>query len=68
MLSFAFIVLITGISIFISYALSTKITWFTYYLGGVVGLFISGVVLQIFNKIRRKKELKKKDEKTMSPV
>ena len=60
MLSFVFIVLVTGICIFISYSTSDHITWFDYYKGGVIGLFISGVVLQIWNKRKRSQEMKNK--------
>jgi hypothetical protein len=60
MFSFAFIVILTGISIFISYSTSDKVTWFDYYKGGVIGLFISGIILQIWNKKKRDQEMKKK--------
>jgi hypothetical protein len=59
MFSFAFIVIVTGISILISYSLSDSVTWLDYYRGGVIGLFISGVILQIWNKQKRKQELEK---------
>jgi hypothetical protein len=60
MFSLAFIVIVTGISIFISCSLGEDISWFDYYLGGVIGLFLSGVALQVWNKIKRKQEIKNK--------
>jgi hypothetical protein len=53
MLSLAFILAITGISIYISCSMSHQVTWFEYYKGGVIGLFISGLLLQIWNKRKR---------------
>ena len=53
MFSFAFIVIVTCISIFISYSISDNATWFDYYKGGVIGLFISGIILQVWNKKKR---------------
>jgi len=60
MLSLAFIVVATGISVFISCAISDNVTWFEYYKGGVIGLFISGVILQMWNKRKKEKEMKNK--------
>jgi hypothetical protein len=59
MFSFAFILAITGICVYISCSLSSNVTWFDYYRGGVIGLFISGVLLQIWNKRKRNQEMKK---------
>jgi len=63
MFSLAFIVIVTCISVFISYSLSNEATWFDYYKGGVIGLFISGIILQIWN--RRKKKLEMKNKKSI---
>jgi hypothetical protein len=61
MLSLAFILIVTGICVFISCSISSDpVTWFEYYKGGVVGLFISGVVLQMWNKRKRDEEMKRK--------
>jgi len=60
MFDLALIVIITGICIFVSYSLSDNVTWFDYYKGGVIGLFISGVIIQILNKSRKKREMKNK--------
>jgi hypothetical protein len=59
MLSLIFILAITGISIYVSCSLSSAVTWFEYYKGGVAGLFISGLILQMWNKRKRKKEMEK---------
>ncbi len=63
MFSLAFIVIVTYMSVFISYSLSDDPTWFDYYKGGVIGLFISGIILQIWN--RRKKKLEMKNKKSI---
>jgi len=60
MLSFVFIVLVTGASIFISCSMSENVTWFEYYKGIVIGLFISGIILQFWNKRKREQEMKNK--------
>jgi hypothetical protein len=59
MLSLIFILAITGISIFISCSISNTVTWFEYYKGGVIGLFISGLILQMWNRRKRNKEIEK---------
>ena len=61
MISLLFIIIVTGVSIFINYTLNPEPTWFDYYKGGIIGFFLSGVILYAINKRRRKKELK--DEK-----
>ena len=61
MTSLLFIIIVTGISIFISYTLNAEPTWFDYYKGGILGFFLSGVILYALNQRRRKKELE--DEK-----
>jgi len=53
-----FIVFITGLSILISHFFSPEVTWFTYYIGGMVGFIVSAFCLQIWNRRRRKKEEK----------
>jgi hypothetical protein len=59
MLSLAFIFAITGISIYISCSISPQVTWFEYYKGAVIGLFISGLVLQVWNKRKRNQDMEK---------
>ena len=59
MLALLFIIVVTGLSVLISYSISPDPTYFDYYKGGVIGFFFSGVILYIWNERRRKKELKK---------
>jgi hypothetical protein len=59
MMSLAFILAITGISILVSCSISPHVTWFEYYKGGVIGLFISGLLLQVWNKRKKNQEIKK---------
>jgi len=49
MIPLLFILIVTGLSILISCHLSPEITWFTYYIGAVIGLFISGIALDFWN-------------------
>ena len=65
MLPLLFILLVIVLSIFVSYHLSEKITWFTYYIGIMSGLLISGIVLEFSNRRRRKREqeLREKSKK-----
>jgi uncharacterized membrane protein YdcZ (DUF606 family) len=57
-----FILIVTGLSIFINYLLSEEITWKTYYMGTMSGLLISGIVIDIWNWRNRKREEKKRKE------
>jgi hypothetical protein len=59
MLSLLFILLITGICVYISSFFSAEYSWQAYYMGGNVGLLISSLVLYIWNEKRRREELKK---------
>lgn len=63
MLPLLFILIVIGLSILVSYLLSEKITWFTYYMGTMSGLLISGIVLDLWNRRSRKREEKKLREK-----
>jgi len=54
MLPLLFILIITGLGIFITYYLSNDISWFTYYIGGVIGLLVSSLILEIWTKQKRK--------------
>jgi hypothetical protein len=56
MIALLFILIITGVSIFISCRLNPEVNWFTYYLGGIIGLLVSGVVLQYLN-VRKARKL-----------
>lgn len=57
MLPLLFILFITGLSIMITYYVSEDVTWFTYYIGGVVGLLVSSIILEIWTRRKRKKSL-----------
>lgn len=57
MIALLFIIIVTGLSICISFSLSAEPTWLDYYKGGVLGFFFSGVILYAMNKRRRKKEM-----------
>ena len=65
MLPLLFILLVIALSILFSCQLSEKITWFTYYMGIMSGLLISGIVLEFSNRRRRKREqeLREKSKK-----
>ncbi|MBW1800978.1 MAG: hypothetical protein JRJ85_09630 [Deltaproteobacteria bacterium] len=48
-----FVLMVTGMSIFISRLLTSEVTWFTQYIGGIVGLMLSGTALGYWNKKKR---------------
>ena len=54
MIPLLFILMVTWLSILVSRHMSPEITWFTYYLGTVIGLFVSGTVLDFWNKRTRR--------------
>jgi len=56
MIPLLFIILVTGLSVFVSWYYSSEVTWFTYYVGGIAGLLVSGIALEIWNRKRRAKE------------
>ena len=51
-----FILIVVGLSIYISTLFVSEVTFFTYYVGGVVGLFVSGVALEIWIRRKQKQE------------
>ena len=51
-----FILVVTGFSVLISHNFSADVTWFTYYIGGMSGLIMSGISIEIWNKRMRKQE------------
>ncbi|MBN2125843.1 MAG: hypothetical protein JW821_16210 [Deltaproteobacteria bacterium] len=57
MIALHFILLVTALGVVISCRLSPEVTWFTYYIGGVVGLFGSGIMLEAWNRKRRREEI-----------
>ena len=60
MTALIFILVMIGLGIVININLSSEITWVTYYLGGMAGMFFSGIVLEVWNKRNRRKEMKNK--------
>ena len=58
MIALLFIIVITGASVLISIMISPEGSWFEVYVGGIIGLVISGIILGIVNKRKRAKELK----------
>lgn len=54
MIPLLFILMVTGLSILISRHFAPKVTWFTYYIGTVIGIFVSGMALDFWNKRNRK--------------
>ena len=62
MLALIFIIITTWLGIETSTRFSEEVTWFTYYLGGVFGLFLSGIGLELWNKWK-KRELERKEDK-----
>ncbi len=65
MLAFLLMVLGTSLGVLVSttFFLNEESTWLTYYLGGVVGLLVSSVILEIKNIHRRKRELEEERKK-----
>ena len=55
MLPLLFILFVTGVSILVTYHFSEDVTWFTFYIGGVVGLLASSTILEIWTRRKRKK-------------
>ena len=54
MIPLLFILMVTWLRILISCHISPTITCFTYYMGGVIGLFVSGITLDLWNKRNRR--------------
>jgi hypothetical protein len=54
MIPLLFILVITGFSILISCHVTPTVTWFSYYIGAVIGIFVSGMVLDFCNKRNRR--------------
>ena len=62
MLPLLFILLVIALSVVVSCQLTEKITWFTYYIGIMSGLLISGIVLEFWNRRTRKREEKLREK------
>ncbi len=56
MLPLLFILSVIGLSVYIATLFAAEVTWFTYYVGGVIGLFVSGIALEIWIRRKRKAE------------
>ncbi len=50
MIALLFIIITTWLGIETSTRFSQEVTWFTYYLGGILGLFLSGIGLELWTK------------------
>jgi purine-cytosine permease-like protein len=59
MIAFLFMIIVVGASLAITYYTHPEPVWFDYYKAGIIGFFLSGVILHVLNERRRKKELNK---------
>ena len=67
MLALLLIVMGTLLGVLVStFFAEEESTWLTYYIGGIVGLLVSSVILEIRNVQRRKKELE--EEKKIKKI
>ena len=67
MLALLLIVMGTILGVLVSsFFVEEESTWLTYYLGGIVGLLVSSVILEIRNVQRRKSELE--EEKKIKKI
>ena len=58
MIALIFVIITTVLGMFIGFLMSSgDATWLDYYRGGVIGMFVSGIVLYVLNKRRRAKEI-----------
>jgi hypothetical protein len=58
MIALIFVIITTVLGMFIGFLMSSgDTTWLDYYRGGVIGMFVSGIVLYVLNKRRRAKEI-----------
>ena len=56
MLPLLFILSVIGLSVYISTFFVSEVTFFTYYVGGVIGMFVSGIALEIWIRRKRKQD------------
>ncbi|MBW1944963.1 MAG: hypothetical protein JRJ51_19325 [Deltaproteobacteria bacterium] len=63
MFALIFIIITTWLGIETSTRFSQEVTWFTYYLGGVFGLFLSGIGLELWDKWKNRETKANKDRK-----
>jgi hypothetical protein len=60
MIALLFILVVTGLCVYLGSFFSDEYSWLAYYVGGNGGLLISALMLHFWNKKRRSEELKKK--------
>jgi len=63
MIALLFIIITTWLGIETSTRFSQEVTWFTYYLGGIFGLFLSGIGLELWTKWKNREKKADKDRK-----
>jgi len=63
MLALIFIIAVTTLSIIVNCQIVSEVTWFDAYRGGVIGLFASGVILEIYTRRKRRKEEEEEKKK-----
>jgi len=63
MFALIFIIITTWLGIETSTRFSQEVTWFTYYLGGIFGLFLSGIGLELWTKWKNREKKADKDRK-----
>ena len=69
MLALILVTIVTLFSTYVSCAINVGVsTWLDYYQGFVVGLLISGIILQISNKWRRLHEIEKRTQSFLNLV
>ena len=56
MLPLLFVLTVIATSLHVACNVSHEVTWFTYYLGTMAGLFVSSIILEIWNKQVKKRE------------
>ena len=59
MLPLLFIILGITLGILVALQIGEGTSWFTYYVGGMIGLLLSSLALEWWNKQKRKKEEEK---------
>ena len=63
MFALIFIIVTTWLGIETSTRFSQEVTWFTYYLGGIFGLFLSGIGLELWTKWQNREKKADKERK-----
>ena len=63
MLPLLFMLSVVTAGILVALQIGDGSTWFTYYQGGIVGLFVSSVALEFWNKRKKRLEAEEKEKK-----